>query len=79
MGIDDTTEDSSYRIYYAKFDVIGVYDILFTTLKEFLILDGGSEDVYNIFWNEILSKMVEPCTEEEYYSHFTKTVYDYQK
>ena len=30
------------------------------------------------FWNEI-STAIEPCTEEEYYSHFPKTIDDIMK
>lgn len=67
-SIDDTTSnDTVYKILYVKFSPVVTYSTLSTTLKDYLIVLGQET-----LWNEI-STAIEPCTEEEYYSSFSKT------
>lgn len=67
-SIDDTGSNGTvYKIFYVKFSPVGFYEILCTTLKDYLMVLGQEK-----IWNEI-STAIEPCTEEEYYSHFPKT------
>lgn len=67
-SIDDTSSNGTvYKIFYVKFSPVGLHEILCTTLKDYLMILG-----YEELWNEI-STATEPCTEEEYYSHFPKT------
>lgn len=73
-SIDDTSPDSKiYDIFYVKFSPVVFYGILTTTLKDYLKV-LGSEQAWNV-----LSTTIEPCTEEEYYSFFTKTINDFMK
>lgn len=55
-----------------------MYGIIFPTLKEYCIGALGSEDASNQILKK-LSIMTEPCTEEEYYSFFPKTINDIMK
>lgn len=66
------TYENSYKLQYVKYNVIGVNDIILPTLKEFVMLTN-SQDEFNEIWMN-LNNMIEPCTEEEYYSYFTKTI-----
>lgn len=71
-------DDNRYRVHYVKYTVKGMYGIIFPTLKEYCIGALGSEDASNKILKE-LSIMTEPCTEEEYYSFFPKTINDIMK
>lgn len=67
-SIDDTSSNGTvYKIFYVKFSPVVTYSIVSTTLKDYLIILGQEK-----LWNEI-GTAIEPCTEEEYYSHFPKT------
>ena len=57
-----------YEIFYVKFSPVVLYSIVFTTLKDYIMISGEGEKAWNI-----ISTTIEPCTEEEYYSHFPKT------
>lgn len=68
-SIDDTSSnDMVYEIFYVKFSPVVLYSIVFTTLKDYIMISGEGEKAWNI-----ISTTIEPCTEEEYYSHFPKT------
>lgn len=70
-SIDDTSLNGTvYKIFYVKFSPVGLYSVLITTLKDYLMALGNEQT-----WDE-LSTTIEPCTEEEYYSHFTETIDD---
>lgn len=78
IDINDAGENIRHKIYYVKYTVQGSFEVILPTLKDYIIFSGGSEDAWNKTWKE-LSNLIEPCTEEEYYSFFTKTIDDIMK